>query len=161
MGTIDLIILACFIPAIVIGLKDGFVRQLVALGSIVLGLFLSIKFSDMVGQWLMERWHLEPFWIKVISFSAIFIVVALLLNLLGKLIEKVIKITMLGWLNRLLGLALALVACALIVGTLIYMVNSANDLLQFLPEEKIAESRFYRPLLHMVEVVFPYLKSLF
>ena len=161
MGTIDLIILACFIPAIVIGLKDGFVRQLVALGSIVLGLFLSIKFSDMVGQWLMERWHLEPFWIKVISFSAIFIVVALLLNLLGKLIEKVIKITMLGWLNRLLGLALALVACALIVGTLIYMVNSANDLLQFIPEEKIAESRFYKPLLHLVESAFPYLKSLF
>jgi hypothetical protein len=41
------------------------------------------------------------------------------------------------------------------------MVNSANDLLQFIPEEKIAESRFFKPLLHMVELVFPYLKSLF
>ena len=161
MGTIDLIILACFLPAIFIGLKTGFVRQLVALGAIVLGIYLSIRFSDVVGQWLAERWHIEQFWIKVISFAVIFIAVALLLNLIGTLVEKVLKITMLGWLNRLLGLVLAIVTCALIVGTLIYMVNSANDLLQFLPEEKIAESRFYRPLLHMVEVVFPYLKSLF
>jgi len=161
MGTIDLIILACFLPAIVIGLKSGFVRQLVALGAIVLGLYLSIHFSDIVGQWLAERWHVEKFWLKVISFTAIFIGVALVLNLIGTLVERVLKITMLGWLNRLLGLALAIVACALIVGTLIYMINSANDLLQFIPEEKIAESRFFKPLLHMVELVFPYLKSLF
>lgn len=161
MGTIDLIILACFLPAVVIGLKDGFIRQLVALGALVLGLYLSVRFSTPVGQWITERWHLEPFWIKVISFSVIFIAVALVLNLVGKLLEKVLKITMLGWLNRILGLVFAIITTALIVGTLIYVLNSANGLLKFIPEEKIAESRLYKPLLHLVEIAFPYLKSLF
>lgn len=161
MGTIDLIILACFLPAVVIGLKDGFIRQLVALGALVLGLYLSVRFSTPVGQWITERWHLEPFWIKVISFSVIFIAVALVLNLVGKLLEKVLKITMLGWLNRILGLVFAMITTALIVGTLIYVLNSANGLLEFIPEEKIAESRLYKPLLHLVEIAFPYLKSLF
>lgn len=161
MGTIDIIILACFLPAVVIGLKDGFVRQLVALSALILGLYLSVRFSAPVGQWITERWHLEPFWIKVISFSAIFIAVALVLSLLGKLLEKVLKITMLGWLNRILGLVFAIITTALVLGTIIYVVNSANGMLEFIPEEKIAESRLYKPLLHLVETVFPYLKSLF
>ncbi len=161
MGTIDIIILACFLPAVVIGLKDGFVRQLVALSALILGLYLSVRFSAPVGQWITERWHLEPFWIKVISFSAIFIAVALVLSLLGKLLEKVLKITMLGWLNRILGLVFAIITTALVIGTIIYVVNSANGMLEFIPEEKIAESRLYRPLLHLVETAFPYLKSLF
>lgn len=161
MGTIDIIILACFLPAVVIGLKDGFVRQAVALGALILGLYLSVRFSAPVGQWITEKWHLEPFWIKVISFSSIFIGVALVLNLLGKLLEKVLKITMLGWLNRILGLVFAIITTALIVGTIIYVVNSANGLLEFIPEEKIAESRLYKPLLHLVETAFPYLKTLF
>lgn len=161
MGTIDIIILACFLPAVVIGLKDGFVRQLVALSALILGLYLSVRFSAPVGQWITERWHLEPFWIKVISFSAIFIAVALVLSLLGKLLEKVLKITMLGWLNRILGLVFAIITTALVLGTIIYVVNSANGMLEFIPEEKIAESRLYKPLLHLVETAFPYLKSLF
>jgi len=161
MGTLDLIILVCFLPAIFIGLKDGFIKQLVALAAIILGIYLSMRFSDAVAARIAEKVSWEPFWIKAISFVAIFIVVALVLNLLGKLLEKVFKIAMLGWLNRLLGLALALVAGALIIGTLIYMVNSANGLLNFIPEEKIEESRFYKPLLELVQQVFPYLKSLF
>ena len=161
MGTIDIIILACFLPAVVIGLKDGFIRQLVALSALILGLYLSVRFSAPVGRWITERWHLEPFLIKVISFSAIFIAVALVLSLLGKLLEKVLKITMLGWLNRILGLVFAIITTALVVGTIIDVVNSANGMLEFIPEEKIAESRLYRPLLHLVETAFPYLKSLF
>ena len=161
MGTIDIVILACFLPAVFIGLKSGFIRQLVALAVVVLGIWLSLRFSDTVGAWLNERFRIEPFWTKAISFALIFIVAALVLNLLGKLLEKVLDIAMLGWLNRLLGLVLALATGSIIIGTLLYMVDSANALINFIPEEKIAESRFYKPLLSFVENVFPYLKSLF
>ena len=161
MGTIDIVILACFLPAVIIGLKNGFIKQLVALCVVVGGIWLAVHFSDRVGAFLSQWITLEPFWIKVISFAAIFIVVALVLNLVGKLLEKVLNIAMLGWLNRLLGLVVALATSALVIGTLVYLVNSANSLINFIPEEKIAESRFYKPLLEFVQTVFPYLKSLF
>ena len=161
MGTIDLIILACFLPAIVFGLKNGFVKQLVAFGVIALGLALSIRFSAPMGQWITEKWALEPFWVKAISFSVIFIAVALGLSLIGKIVEKVLKVAMLGWLNRLLGMVVAIATASLIIGTLIFILTSANDLLNFIPEDKIAESRFWKPLLDLVKFAFPYLKSLF
>ena len=55
MGTIDIAILICFLPAVFMGLKNGFIRQLVALGVIVLGIMLAMRFSDTVGAWLQER----------------------------------------------------------------------------------------------------------
>jgi len=161
MGTIDIVILACFLPAVYLGLKNGFIRQLVALAVVVGGIVLALRFSDTVGAWLQQRIKVEPFWIKAISFALIFIAVALVLNLAGKLLEKVLSIAMLGWLNRLLGLALALATSALLIGVIVYLVDSANQLVEFLPKEKIEESRFYKPLLTLVQNVFPYLKSLF
>ena len=161
MGTIDIVILACFLPAVYLGLKNGFIRQLVALAVVAGGIVLALRFSDTVGAWLQQRIKVEPFWIKAISFALIFIAVALVLNLAGKLLEKVLSIALLGWLNRLLGLALALATSALLIGVIVYMVDSANQLVEFLPKEKIEESRFYKPLLELVQNVFPYLKSLF
>ena len=154
-------ILACFLPAVVLGIKRGLVKQIVALAVVVLGIHLSLRFSDPLQAYLAQMVKWEPFWTKAVSFTVIFLAVALLLSLLGKLVEKVIKIAMLGWLNRLLGLLVAMIAAALVVGTLVYIVNSANNLLQFLPEEQIAQSRFYTPLLNLVEQIFPLLKSLF
>ena len=161
MGTIDIVILACFLPAVYLGLKNGFIRQLVARAVVAGGIVLALRFSDTVGAWLQQRIKVEPFWIKAISFALIFIAVALVLNLVGKLLEKVLSIAMLGWLNRLLGLALALATSALLIGVIVYMVDSANQLVEFLPKKKIEESRFYKPLLTLVQNVFPYLKSLF
>ena len=161
MGTIDIVILACFLPAIFIGLKNGLIRQVVGLAVVVLGIWLAVRFSDVISAWLSTRFTMEPFWTKAISFVVIFVAVALVLNLVGKLLEKVLDIAMLGWLNRLLGMVVALATGALIIGTLVYLTDSANNLLGFIPKEQIEQSRFYKPLLELVQTVFPYLKQLF
>ena len=162
MGTIDIVILACFLPAIFIGLKNGLIRQLVGLAVVILGIWLSVRFSDVVSVWLIAaKITTEPFWAKAISFVLIFVAVALVLNLIGKLLEKVLDIAMLGWLNRLLGMVVAIATGALVIGTLVYLVNSANSLLGFIPQEQIDQSKFFKPLLELVQTVFPYLKQLF
>ena len=86
---------------------------------------------------------------------------ALVLNLIGKLLEKVLDIALLGWLNRLLGMVVSIATGALVIGTLVYLVNSANSLLGFIPQEQIDQSKFFKPLLTLVQTVFPYLKQLF
>ena len=166
MGTVDIIILACFLPAAFFGLKNGFVRQSVALAVIFLGVYIALRFSPAVGQWICDhfstdQWEIKQFWAKVIAFALIFIAVALVLNLIGKLIDKILKIALLGWLDHLLGLVVSIVTASVVIGLLLYFVDSANELLKFIPEEKIAESHLYKPLLGLVSWVFPYLQQLF
>lgn len=161
MGVIDIVIVCCFLPALYFGIKNGLVKQVVAFAVVYFGIVLSLRFSAPVARWAVEHVHLSEFCAKAISFILIFFAVALILSLLGRIVEKIIKISLLGWLNKLLGVVMTFILFALLISVIVYFVDSANNLLDFIPEEKLAESRFYPVLLHLSQEVFPHFKELF
>ncbi|MBO7487405.1 MAG: CvpA family protein [Bacteroidales bacterium] len=160
MGIIDIVIICCFLPSLYFGARNGFIKQLISLVIIVLGIKLAISLSPHVAEWLQSRVELQATWISVISFAAVFVAVALVGALVEKLLSAVIDVTMLGWINRLLGIVFSLLKVAVVLSLLIYFVNSANELLGFLSEEDIADSKFFKPLLDLSDKIFPALKSL-
>lgn len=161
MGVIDIVIVCCFLPVLYFGIKNGLVRQLVAVAVIYFGITLSLKFSTSVSAWVLEHLEMPEFWAKAVSFILVFFVVALVLSLLGRLVEKIIQISLLGWLNKLLGVVLTFVLFLFIISALVYLVDSANNILEFIPKEKLEESRFYPSLLQLAQDVFPRFKELF
>jgi membrane protein required for colicin V production len=160
MGIIDIVILCCFLPSLYFGAKNGFIKQLISLVIIVLGIKLAIQLSPHVAEWLQSRVEIQPTWISVISFAVVFIAVALVGALVEKLLSAVIDVTMLGWLNRLLGIVFSMLKVAIVLSLLAYFVNSANELLGFFSEEDLANSNFFQPLLDLADKVFPALKSI-
>ena len=118
MNILDIILLLCFIPAVISGLRKGFIAQVVAIISLVLGIWLSVRFASAAGAWLGQWIEASQQLLNVISFAVIFIVVVFALAALGKLTEKTIKIIMLGWLNKLLGVVFSMLKCMLILGFL-------------------------------------------
>ena len=161
MGLIDIVIVCCFLPVLYFGIKNGLIKQLVAFAVVYFGITLSLKFSAPVGEWVCRHVKITDFWAKAVSFILIFFAVALILSLFGRIVEKIIKISLLGWLNKLLGVVMTFIIFALLISVLVYFVDSANNLLHFIPEEKLAESRFYPALLHCSQEVFPHFKELF
>jgi membrane protein required for colicin V production len=161
MGVIDIVIVCCFLPVLYFGIKNGLVKQLVAFAVIYFGITLSLRFATPVSEWITARLQISEFWAKTVSFIVIFFVVALVLGLLGNMLDKIIKISMLGWLNKLLGVAMTFCIFALLISVLVYFVDSANNLLDFIPKEKLEESRFYPVLLDLSKEVFPHFKELF
>lgn len=161
MGVIDIVIVCFFLPALFFGIKNGMVKQLVALAVIYFGIVLSLRFATPVSQWVLEHVKMTEFWAKTVSFILIFFAVALVLSLFGRIIEKIIKITLLGWLNKLLGVVMTFILTILLLSVVVYLVDSANNLLEFIPKEKLEESRFYPALLQLSQEVFPHFKELF
>lgn len=160
MGIIDIIIICCFLPCLYLGARNGFIKQVISLVIIIVGIKLSISFSAPVSEWLSSRIELQPIWVSVISFTAVFVVVALVFGLVEKLLDAVVKVTMLGWLNRLLGILFSMLKVVVLLSLLAYFVNSANELLGFISEDQISESNFFKPLLDLSDKIFPALKSL-
>ncbi|MBQ0024655.1 MAG: CvpA family protein [Bacteroidales bacterium] len=154
MATIDVIILVCFLPAIYVGIKNGLVRELISLCVVFGGIKLSIKFSPQVIEWLSCHLGMSEFWAKVTSFIVIFLVVAIILSLIGNLIDRIIKISLLGWLNRLLGILLAIALFAIVISTVIYFFDMVNTRLGIISAEKIAESKFVPLLLDLARDIF-------
>lgn len=161
MNFIDIIILVIFAIGIFKGIKDGFIGQAAGIGGIFLGIWLAYKFSALLSTYL-TKWipSFTESTVKIISFAIIIIAVIIAVHFLGKLVEKVITISMLGWLNKLLGVIIALAATAFIVGLILTLITYINNTwFTLIPADKIAESKLYTPLSDLANTVFPYLKS--
>lgn len=161
MGIVDIIILICFLPAVYFGIRNGLVRQLISLCVIFFGIKLSLQFSPTVSSWLTGQFEIKEYIAKIISFSVIFIAISILFSLVGKLVDKIIQITLLGWLNRIAGIILSLALFALVISVVIYIFDTVNTSLQIVDEAKIAESKFYSPLLDLAKEAFPHIKEAF
>ena len=160
MSTPDIIILICFLPAIISGITKGFIEQAVGLISLVLGAWLAFHFSNAVAEWLQPYLEVSETVLHVISFAAIMIAVVIVLFVIGKALTGVTKLVMLGWLNRLLGLVFALIIAGLIIGLGIILFDTVNLKFELVDEAVLEESVLYGPIRDIAYMVFPYLKEL-
>lgn len=159
MSILDIILLICFIPAVIGGIRKGFISQVISIISIIAGIWVSYEFSSVVGEWIGQYIEASEKVMKLIAFVVIMIGVFIVLGIVGKFLEGILNLVLLGWLNKLLGVAFSLLKTALIVGLLIMLFSSINNNLHIVSEEVLAESVLYGPLKDLSYTVFPYLKS--
>ena len=160
MNIVDIILLICFIPAVVQGFRKGLISQVIAIISIIAGVWLSFRFTSDASVWLAHYIQVSEQMLKVISFAIIFAAVIVVLALLGRLLEGAVKLVMLEWINRLLGVAFSLLKAGLIVGLAIMLFCSLNNTFGMVSEEVLEESVLFPPLKNLAYTVFPYLKEL-
>jgi len=160
MNTVDIILLICFIPALVQGFRKGFISQIIAIISIILGAWLSFRFASEVSVWLAQYITGSEQILKITAFALILTAVIIGLTLLGKLLESTFELVMLGWLNKLLGAAFSLVKAGLLIGLAIMVFCSLNNTFSLVSEEVLKESVLFPPLKDLAYTVFPYLKEL-
>lgn len=161
MCTIDIIILICFIPAIVTGIMKGFISQVISLVSVLLGAWLAFHFSELVCNWLAQYLvGVSDTLLHVIGFVVVLLVVVLLLGIAGRLVKKIIKLASLGWLDWALGIIFAVAKAALIVSLVLVLFDNINAKFTILTDEKIAESYLYSYLRDLGNTIFPYLRAL-
>ena len=159
MAILDIILLLCFVPAIVSGISKGFVKQVIDLVAILAAAWAAFHFSTVLGGWLSQYITLEKSILNVISFVLIIIVAAVLLNLAASLITNALKALSLGFLNRLLGLVFAILKVAVILGLLILLFETLNSSLHLVKPEATADAVVYNALKDAAEKVFPILKT--
>ena len=160
MNILDIVLLVCLIPALIQGLRKGFIAQVVAIISLVLGGWLAYKFSAVVTEWLAQWLDITGQALNIISFILIFAVVVTLLFLLGKILEASVKIILLGWLNKLLGVLFSMMKCILITGFIIIIFDAINSRFGLVPESCISGSLLYAPIRDIADSVFPLFKEM-
>ena len=161
MSTPDIVILVCFVPAIVRGIQRGLIAQVVSLVSVILGIWLAFHFSEMACEWLKAYFpSVSETVLNIVAFVLILAVVALLLHLVGRLILRLFKMVDLGWLNWVLGIVFALLKAALIIGLVLILFDTINLKFALVDQEILDQSVLYAPLRDAGYKVFPYLKAL-
>ena len=160
METLDIILLVCFVPAIITGISKGLVEQLVSLVSLFVAVWAAFHFSMSLREWLAGYVEIDEKALGIAAFVIIVILAVFLLHLLGKLITKTLDMAALGWANRLLGLVFAMLKAALVIGLLIFMLDPVIAKFNLVKPEILDASAIYTSLRDLSLKVFPYLKDL-
>ena len=160
MNTVDIILLLAFVPALVSGISKGFIYQVFSLVGMVLSVWMAFKFTNTVGSFIGPFLDVNKIVLRAISFSVILVAVTVLVGLLGRMAGKLVKVVMLGWLDKLLGVVFAVLKAALVLGVVILLFDAINDKLSLVSNEVLSESVLYAPVHDLAQIVFPYLKTL-
>ncbi|HNY42534.1 MAG TPA: CvpA family protein [Bryobacteraceae bacterium] len=149
MNWLDITIIALLAVFVVEGVTKGFVRQIVGVVALLLGILLSVWFYGTAGSFLLP-YVSKPAIANLLGFLMVFVGVQLLGGLAGWTLSKAMKATGLGWLDRLMGAAFGFVKAAL-AGVVLVMVITAFPL-KPLPDA-IAGSRFAPYLIDASHVI--------
>ena len=161
MTIVDIILLVCFVPGIIRGISKGFMVQACNLVGFVASVWCAWRFAVMLGAYLAPHFNLSPALTNTIAFAIILLIIAILFSLLGKLLRKLMKVIMLGWLDKLLGVLLALLVTLAILGVVILIFNSLDTHWHIIKSDILEKSAVYQGIKDIALAVFPYLKQLF
>ena len=126
MSKLDIILSIPLIWGAFIGFKKGLILELATFIGLLLGIYGSLKFSDITAEWLTSYVEVSKQWLGILSFIVTFLLIVIGVFLLAKTIEKLVKIVALGLVNRLLGLLFGLLKYALILSVLLYLFENVN-----------------------------------
>ena len=154
---IDAIFTILVIVACIKGYSKGLIIALFSLAAFFIGLAAALKLSAVVAVKLAEHTGSGGKWLPVISFAIIFIIVVLLVNTGGKLLQKTAEMIMLGWLNKLAGICFYLLIYMLIFSIFLFYGKQV----QLLNPETIKSSITYTYIEPLAPGIFQLLGSIF
>ncbi len=157
MNYIDIILGLLLVFSAISGFRKGLVAELASLAALILGIWGAIEFSYITSDFLTENFNLETEYLNIISFVVTFIVIVILVHIVGSAVNKFIETAMLGFINKLAGLAFGILRSALILSIILVVFDKIDEDVEILSKEAKAESRLYEPIRNFAPSLFPFI----
>ncbi len=123
MHLFDIVCGCAAILFVVLGIKRGFVEEVVRVVAVVGAFFAGLSLYRR-GAGYLGFLHLNGAAVSVIAFLVIFLASVLAIALAGIVIKKIVHLTVLGWIDRVCGGALGFVKVFFIVWIVVMTVAS-------------------------------------
>jgi len=159
MNYLDLLIAIPLGFAVFKGLRKGLIVELASLASLFIGVYAGIYFSDYVAGLLIKNFGLNEVYTKAIAFSMIFIAVIVIIRLIAKAIEKLIDLTALGFVNKLLGALFSALKIALIISVIFFVFSRFDSNEWVISRQAKEKSILYKPLSSIAPFCIPRMKK--
>jgi len=159
MNYIDIVLVILLLLAAISGFKKGLIVELASLAALILGIWGAFEFSDITAEFLVENFNWNWDHLNVVSFVITFVVIVILVHIIGSVINKMIEVAMLGFLNRLAGIVFGVVKSALILSVILVDFDRIDRDVNILSKEKKADSRLYQPIRDFAPTIFPFIED--
>jgi len=158
MNYIDLVLGILLIVAAIQGFRKGFIIEFASLAALILGIWGGIKFSDLTAHFITRYTGYTSEYLDTIAFFATFIIIIILVHMLGKMLDTMVRAVLLGFLNRLAGIIFGVLKTAVILSILLLIFDEVDENVHILPTKQKQESQIYGPMKEVVPTLFPFIK---
>lgn len=125
MVTLDYIILAIILLSAVIGLVQGFLKEICSLVTWILAIWLAWALGPSVAPYLGGVLEREPYGLWA-GRAIVFVLVLIAGAILGYAVNHFVRMSLFSGLDRMLGFLLGLVRGVVIVGFVVILAQSAK-----------------------------------
>lgn len=155
MSFFDIIVAALLGFGLYKGIKNGLFVEVASFISLLLGIYLAIKFSSLMKEMIMKHVSWNPNTIQVTAFILTFILVVIGVYFLAKILTGIADFAFLGWANKLGGGFFRVLKSILILSIFIALFEKINFNNTFAKQETLDKSIFYNPVKKIAAFVYP------
>lgn len=160
---LDVCCLLFLILALYKGITRGFIRALLSLVAFTIGWILATIFSGKVSVYLQNHGMKDKTWLPLLSFVIILVATFILIYLIGKALDRMTEMIMIGWLNKLSGVLLYLLLYTVMISSLVYFMEKIHLLEKKDTEKSLTYpyiSKWAPVILEKTGEIIPYLKQI-
>ena len=161
MTFLDIILVGFLIYGCIRGLWNGFFLELASLVSLVLGIFIAIKFSFIFRKYIEGQVSWSPQTVQIVAFTFTFILVVVGVSVLAKTFTTVASFASLGIFNKIAGGFFGILKAILILSVTLNVFQKVNTNYTFVEKKTLDKSLAYYPVLEIAGIVYPMVESWF
>ena len=157
MGVFDIIIIALLIFSFIKGLFKGFVKELAGFFGIIVSIYIAKYFASPFIWFAESLFGIDHKISPAVGFIITFLIALLLFHFIAILVDKLIDLIALGWLNKLLGGILSFFKYLFIISVFINAFDFINNNVNIISKETKQKSKLYTPIQKVIPATLPFL----
>lgn len=159
MSFLDIILAVFLVYELYDGLENGLFVELASLISLVVGIFVAIKFSYLIRTIIENHVSWSPKYIEIIAFGLTFVIVVIAIHTLAKVFTGIADFAFLGWLNKLGGATFSVLKTILMLSIVFNLFQKVNINNIIVKQETLDKSVFYNPIQEVSKFIYPSLEK--
>ena len=124
MNYLDIIIAIILLLFGVKGFRKGLIIEVVTLLAFAVGIYGAMHFSDFTAEHLKEFMEINPKYLNTTAFVLTFILLVILVNIIGRMVTKLIQAMNLGFFNKLGGAVFGMAKGVLLCSIMVMVLNN-------------------------------------
>ena len=153
MNYLDIIIAIILLLFGVKGFRKGLIIEVVTLLAFAVGIYGAMHFSDFTAEHLKEFMEINPKYLNTTAFVLTFILLVILVNIIGRMVTKLIQSMNLGFFNKLGGAVFGMAKGVLLCSIMVMVLNNFQ-LIGIVKPEVREQSKLYPYIEETVPYVY-------
>jgi len=159
MTWLDIVILLPLLIGLVRGIMRGLITEIIAILAVVFGFVGAKLWGKVFSAWLMTQFTWPQGVCDAVAYALLFLGIAIVLNILGRLLSKLLKAINLGWINRALGATFGILKWGVIVLAVVFCVNKLDKQFHFIQSDLKQQSVVYPIAVNWADKALDYVTS--